>query len=510
MTHMLWIEEPAGRSWAVPPGGIATGFVEGCTYTFRVDVPHTIVLVDDIPLDRPTGPQAWVWAPGFYAGRVDVEVLDDAGRPIASYSLDVGPSPDKLGEPQFLQMVSEILALMPTLLLGDGATRSQFGRDGDMSSVEIAYARLRHYGGACIAALRIVCQHPLTRLEQQRRAVQPYQVRRLDIRTVRELSRTPAVSQLLQADHDDAANLSQVTVPHVEATFDHAANRTLAVMLDRLLARVAELGNRFASVTGESHERLSSRIPRRLRLLIALDAELRDIRRSPVFQAVRRPEVSAAGLNAVAAQPDYAQAFRYAWKALNMGVLGHDDDEPLPTGPTWQIYERWCFMRVWQLLQEIAPKAGWRLVADLSGHSLPRVQGYVNNHNVVLHLQPTFHTWDFSNPRGFRSLSRQREPDLVLTVQSAQSRRFLVLDAKYRVSRSNVLDAMQSAHIYQDSLTWGNERPWGSFLLLPRGGAVGWLADDVFQNTFRVGTFELAPDSDASGITACLKHFLQG
>jgi hypothetical protein len=508
---MLLIEEPAGRLWEVPPGGVATGFVEGGVYSFRVGTSDAIfVLVDEIPLDRRLGQQAWVWAPGFYAGRVDAEVLDSAGRLIATYGLDVGPSPNKLGQPQFLCMVSEILNITPSLLLGDGATSSRFGRDGDVGSVEVAYARMRRYGSSCLAALRAVCLHPLMSSHQERRTVQPHQVRRLDVRTVHDLCRTPVVGRLLGSDSGDPIDLSRVTVPHVESTFDHAANRAIAVMLDRLLARAAALGQQFTDMVGRQDERLSTRASRRLRVLAAFTDGVRGIRRTPIFRAVTRPEVSSAGLNAISAQPDYARAFQLAWKTLHSGVLGEAEDDPLPMGPTWQIYERWCFVRTWQLLQEIAPEAGWKFVTGDPALVRPRVHGCLSGDTVILHLQPTFQAWDQASARGFKSLSRQREPDIVLTIESSQARRFLVLDAKYRASRANVLDAMQSAHIYQDSLTWHGERPWGSFLLLPRSGAVDWLAESAFQEAFGVGTFELAPDNDVSALAACLRRFLLG
>ncbi len=472
-------------------------------------MPHALVLVDEVPLGRQLAQQTWIWTPGFYAGRVDVEVLDGAGRLIATYCLDVGPSPDKLGQPQFLCMVSEILSAMPTLLLGDGAVLPRFGHDGAIVSIEVAYARMRRYGGPCLSALRAICLHPLTQLQQQRRTVHPHQVRRVDTRTAQELSRTPAAAHLLGLDQGPPIELSRVTVPHIDLTFDHAANRTIAAMVDRLLARTAELGRQFAGVSEQQNERLSTRVSRRLRVLAALDDGLRGIRRSPVLSAVTRPEISAAGLNAISAQPDYARAFQLAWKALNTGLLGGNADDPLPTGPTWQVYERWCFMRVWQLLQEIAPEAGWRFTAGDFDRVCPRVHGCVDGDTVILHLQPTFHAWDQPTARSFKSLSRQREPDIVLTVESSHAKRFLVLDAKYRASRDNVLDAMQSAHIYQDSLTWHGERPRGSYLLLPRGGAVNWLEDGAFRNAFRVGTFELAPNSDVSAFVAYLRRFLR-
>ncbi|MGH8777459.1 nuclease domain-containing protein [Paraburkholderia sp.] len=241
-------------------------------------------------------------------------------------------------------------------------------------------------------------------------------------------------------------------VPHVQLSFDHASNRTIALTMDGFLTRATESRQRFASIAGQQDERASIKVSRRLQVLTGFERGLHGIRRSPVFNAVTRPEVSAAGLNAISAQPDYARVFQLTWKALNMGLPGDDADDPLPIGPKWQIYERWCFVRLWQLLQEIAPEAGRRFAARHSDDIRPKVHGCVNGNAVIPHLQPTFHAWDQVSTLAVKRLSRQREPDIVLTVQSSRTRRFLVLDAKYRASRGNVLDAMQSAHIYQDSL----------------------------------------------------------
>jgi hypothetical protein len=72
--------------------------------------------------------------------------------------------------------------------------------------------------------------------------------------------------------------------------------------------------------------------------------------------------------------------------------------------------------------------------------------------------------------------------------------RFVVFDAKYRASRANVLDAMSSAHIYQDSLRIGSRRPEASFLLVPCGGGAPWLEDAAFQAEHRVGVLPFCLD----------------
>jgi hypothetical protein len=96
------------------------------------------------------------------------------------------------------------------------------------------------------------------------------------------------------------------------------------------------------------------------------------------------------------------------------------------------------------------------------------------------------------------SAYRRRLPDLVFTIESSDGARFVVLDAKYRTSRLNVLDAMAAAHIYQDSLRIGSRRPEASMLLIPSCGGADWLADLQFQSTHRVGVHVLSPDGAAA------------
>ena len=89
-------------------------------------------------------------------------------------------------------------------------------------------------------------------------------------------------------------------------------------------------------------------------------------------------------------------------------------------------------------------------------------------------------------------------PDLVLRVDPPGGTRFVVLDVKYRASRANVLDAMASAHIYQDSLRIGSCRPDAALLLVPAGGGARWLEDIAFHSEHRVGVHVFAPGSNTA------------
>jgi hypothetical protein len=505
---MLQISHESGQSWDIQAGATATGFVEAQAYVVRIAGSGAQVLIDDTPLERQAARNTFLWSPGFHAGRVVAEVLNDPGQVQGTCSLDVGPSPDKVGHPQFLQMIDEILAFKPELLLGEGASWSTFGKEDDTTSPEVIYARLRRYGPFALAALRAVCSHPLSHLRRDRLTVMPHQARRLDTATVRELARSRFVGQILGLEVTSTDAPSRINVPHSEHTFDNAANRAIAVMIGRLASRAAALCRRFACAIDSTDDSLTAKIPRRLHILREFVDALRQLQNSPALSAVTRPEITAAGLNAISAQPNYARAFQLAWKALQTGIQGDAHSDPLPISPTWEVFERWCFLRVWKLLEALSPGAGWRVDSNDSDTTGLRMGGKVADAAIAIHLQPTFPAWDQPSRSGFKSLSRLREPDLVLTSESSRGQRFLVLDAKYRASRPNILDAMQSAHIYRDSLRWHGERPCGSYLLLPRQGGAPWLAEDVFHAEFEVGTFELAPDGDAPQLKKLLADFL--
>ena len=92
----------------------------------------------------------------------------------------------------------------------------------------------------------------------------------------------------------------------------------------------------------------------------------------------------------------------------------------------------------------------------------------------------------------------------MLTRTDTDGPKWYVLDAKYRTTRSNVLDAMASAHIYRDSLRWNGRRPESAVLLVPRGGGAAWMEQPDFIRSHRVGVCALSTDTTPSGISQLL------
>lgn len=473
------------------------GFTEAKAYELECSGEGLSLLVDDEPLQASTGSTAlrWTWTPRFFAGEVTASLLRPDGVAAGLFLLDVSPEPGKLGREMFQQMIRELWEADPRLVLGTEPATVPTGALGDLEDPWLAFTRLRRYGPQFLRALGDVRARPRHRLRVERGASPLHRVRRVDRTTALSVLRSSAAALLLDAPDADRVlpRDARLDVPVVEETLDCAPNRTLMVMAQGVLRRAVDLRCRLAEIVNRAQESetrtsLPPRWPERRRFLQEFETEMRRALRGMPFPHVRRPEVTAAGLTAVAADPVYAGAWGRGWRALRHGVESDDSTERLWISPTWEIYERWCFL---ELGRQLSTVPGWTWDLKLRGER----RLWAGRSGVAtgeLELQPTFPAYA-GRTTGRWSVSRQRVPDMLLTVHDASGTRFTVFDAKYRRTREAVLDAMASAHIYQDSLRIDDRRPDASFLLVPAGGGAGWLEEHEFQAAHRVGVHVLTP-----------------
>ena len=250
---------------------------------------------------------------------------------------------------------------------------------------------------------------------------------------------------------------------------------------------------------------LLSRWPRRRDFLDLILRQLRHLQRSSPLVEVTRREISAEGLNAVSADPAYACAYGLGWRILRHGIEGSPDSEHLWISPTWEIYERWCFVQLGKAIRALEPVYRWSISRN---HKSKAIAAFVASSGgqacIELLLQPKFPAGDQRLTAGFQSISGRREPDIVLTRTGRDGPKWYVLDVKYRTTRSNVLDAMASAHIYRDSLRWNERRPERAVLLVPRGGGAPWMEQPDFIRQHHVGVYALSTDTDLGGISQLL------
>lgn len=512
---ILTCTDQLDAQFELKPGMRCGGFRETGVYLFAGLPPGASLYIDEALVESESTPQGTRlrWQPGFYAGEVSVEVLDARGELLGSYRLDVGADESKLGGGLFQQMLDSIHAYDPELVFGTESAQSSIGKTGDVTSLLLQYARLRRYADDLVRSYRAISAQPLTRLRHQRQRTSLQRVRRMDVTSTRRFMRQPGAASILRKGPvlERHAGPPTFEVMHGIEDVDNPANRTLAANLALLRLRcrgVADAMLRLLTSAREDSARtpLANRLGRKLMFLEELSRRLDSIATLRPFSVVRRATADSAGLTAISAHPVYARAYRLAWASLRPGVEGPATDESLWLSPTWEVYERWCFISVVKALRDLYPQLEWtcqrRRRVDVIRHV-----GAGQGVRVEVSLQRTFLSAR-KETTGLRSVSLQMKPDIVVTADFGGHRRMLILDAKYRTSRRNVLDAMQSAHLYQDALRWDGRRPDCSLLLVPRGGGAPWLEEPAFHELNRTGVHVLSPEDDGESLRMLLGRWL--
>lgn len=458
------------------------------------------LLIDDVPLTMDEArPGIWTWGPGFYAGEVEATLQDATGSCQGCWRLDVSPDVNKLGRDAFIGMLKEIYEFDPTLALGKepAPARQQFGALGEHQDSVIELLRLRSRATDIEQSLRVLLQEPIRSLRTRRRLSSPHLVRRADRHTALSALRQPALLAAIGIIQADAfptfTKQPMADVPTVSYHYDNATNRCLLHALRALIRRCKNLRDRLETEADRADSAIAQRWPEWKKFLDVFHQKLKTAERRLPFPEVTKAEVTAAGLNAVAAHPLCARFWRVSWEALRHGVTGPEPADWLPLNPTWGLYERWCFLALRRWLMKLLPDdVDW--CDDASSGADRLLSGQSSKGTTVrLHLQRTFGSSE-NRPKEFWSISRERRPDIVLDWQRGDDGGFLIFDAKYRVARTNVLDAMGSAHIYNDSLRMNQTRPVASVLLTPARTEVPWLETPEFFNQHRSGVLPLHPD----------------
>lgn len=503
-TLRRWSE--AGSAPSLRPHPAANlEFYEGRSAWFEKPGDGWQLLVDDGALPTSSeDPTKWIWKPGFFAGEVTAVLQNPLKEVVAYYLLDVSPNPEKSGRRAFEEMIDELRELAPSLLVGTEPPTLSSGVLGEHVDPTIEFARLRRFVPDLLKTLDQIRSRPIRTLRADRGNLPANQVRRIDQVTARSALGDASALAFLDPRTSEGAQptvFPRFNVPLVEETHDSAANRCLVALARGIFRRARWVAERVEATVQKIDDHatrtdLSTRWSVRKAVLLDLERRMAEKLRKPPFREVTRAEITAAGLNAIASHPLYARAWRLGWKAMRPGVEGAAEDDRLWTSPTWEVYERWCFARLANDLAAIRPDLSWTGVEFGKAGADARATGVGAGETIEILFQASFPPHVPSSASGFYSISKTRYPDIVITHQLGQTRRFAVLDAKYRVTRSNVVDAMDSAHLYHDSLRWGGERPWRSLLLVPRGGGAAWLEAQPFWELHDVGVAELCVDTE--------------
>ncbi|BDB17756.1 MULTISPECIES: DUF2357 domain-containing protein [unclassified Pseudomonas] len=505
-----------GIRFAVVRGEITSGFSERSTYHFSATKGWSL-FVDDVRLEliQVAGAPVWRWSPGFYAGEVCAELFDDKENYVGHYRLDVAPDASKLGGETFSAMLEAIQAFDPVLLFGTEEAQRGIGSDDALTTHHLQYARLRRYGDRLLAGLKQVAHKPLTSLRRERQPVGAHRLKNVDGIAIRRALRNPTGLALLHPQSVERPPLNAVyfDVSKAYEDQDNPANQAMGLILGEVIRRCRKVSTALATVASktrvsETRSPLTPRLERRIAYLAALQRKLELLERAQPFRHLKSRRLSAAGLNAISAHPAYARAYRYGWYALRSGINGEVGEESLWISPTWEIYERWCYVMLVSALKQLLAHFDWKCRRF---KTTDRVLWRAKHEGITLDiwLQVVCPAVDKRPYNDFSSLSRRRVPDIAITLSDVTGpQRFIVLDAKYRSSRFGVLEGMESAHLYHDSLRWLERKPDAVLLVIPRGGEVRQLEDIGFQQQHGVGVIVMGTLFEAETVGKRLVEML--
>jgi len=489
--HQAQVSVDSGQT-LLASGEVASGLREDTDYLIILPNRHAgeRLFVDDVELLAGVD-GAYRWRPAFYAGRVLADVADASGGR-QHYWLDVGPSPAKAGDECFLEMVAEIRAFDPALLGGESAGTMAFGREGraGLFSNDIALSRIRQYGPIFVEALTAISRVPHRSISADSAMLPLSRIRRLhpDAMRDRRLAAISLGQDSPDIDYDSIQLRSLTSTP----TFDTPANRALLALARRLLAVAARLDGLIAAgaLAGDRDEQ-AARASRRLQDLRELTTRVHTLMTRPPFSQVRHADTTAAGLTQIAAHPMYSRAYRLGCMALATAVEGADAPDLLHVNHSWGIYETWCYLAVLEVVSKTFGTSPLACSPSAVSAELAHKCTLAGGLQLELYFQALFPSGSRASAKRMGwSISRERRPDILLVLRSAGVCCSMVLDAKWRSGRDNVLQAMESAHIYHDALRLAGLRPSPCVLLLPGDGAAEELGQPNFIAEHGVGALD--------------------
>jgi hypothetical protein len=385
-------------------------------------------------------------------------------------------------------MVHAIRAFDTELLSGASAATMAFGHQGPagLFSFDILLARVRAHGPDFLDAVDVISRKPHLSISGDSQVLPLSRIRKLHPTALRDRRLVAlAVGSSVQ---DDVLQTIQLRSATSSPTFDTPANQTLLALLKRFRATVQNLRDRVATKTlGIPTEEQDTRVDRRLYALDELRSRTDKLMVGRPFSATTRAQTLSSGLTQIAAQPIYSRAYRLGGRALAVGVEGAEQADALHVNYSWGIYETWCYLAVLACVKDLLVG---KLVASRP-HTVSAMLAFSTEissaETLEILFQANFPSTSPSNGRLGYSISRMRVPDIVLVHKTFGNVRAMVLDAKWRSGRENILEAMESAHIYHDSLRIDKQPPSPCILLFPGKIAVPELEQQSYLAEHGVG-----------------------
>lgn len=441
-------------------------------------------------------------------------------------TLDVSPSPDKLGAAEFAKLLDELMGYAAGLPFGlsagdHGARRTSGGPpvlhpfviEAVLPDLFRALVRLR-------AEL-------LTVTARKRRMAPLSSARHTDVRTLRWLVTHPQAFVAIRPELGERAS-RDASVPeegdvrtlieqaHIISSPDHPANRYLVYLLRRVmrtLGRTALLLEREAGgASARSRDEVQARAWSLRAPVETARSTLRQFLATEPLCGIEPQAPTAGAMQAVVDHPLYARIQRLARSLLDPGLVLDDEAQvQAALRHTWELFELVVLFRLADALGSMLGTAGWRvtkalgasvrgLLVGVASGEVARFEG-PDGLALGIEAQPTFVSvhGNASWQRGRRSISAERRPDYVVVLRRGREVvRWVLLDAKYRASRDAIHRGLADMHVYRDALRLEGMPAWGGFVIVPSTAQVVELATATYREEHRFGVVGATREALAS------------
>ena len=464
------------------------GLLEFHTYGLKLSARRVLFLGCELQLVE----GCWLIETPFAVGEAQIEWWDDHKR----YQLDVyiGADPQKIDERhQWEQMLSDIAHWKGSLIGKTGVRLGSvlFGSGYNVLCVEAVYSLL----------LRLC--HQLEHIEDWLPSILAENVINLQRALPSQFTRNqadPIIQQWLTASeyppmYREVSNQYDV--------FVHSDIRQLRLWTEQVLSVVEATIDVLKGPVVDSwrNQRARSLEMIRERLVVAL-------LQPPLYPSMHEKSTdSTVEYNHIS--PSMAQIGQLVYQISSPKFSIHQGEFPVSGRHSFGIYEIWCFHKLIDVctsLLQVRPHFLDEEPLEWGG----AVQWDSDAGVMTLHYNLRFVAyWEREAGSGHPfSLVGEQRPDFVLQHEN----RWLVLDAKYRSTRVNVLDAFSSAFSYLTSLRMPhiNSEPEGCFLLVPKSlpESHHWFETDFHQN-HKFGLL-CCSTSDYKDVEENVAHFLLG
>jgi len=490
----------------------------------------------------------WRWSPEFYSGLFRGAVVlgnEERYPPLLSFSLEVDPARAKLHRDDFRIMLSDISQWSQSLWAVSGA-RAGVGRGEGYQPPPLAYLEYAEQHLDEVArVVRRIARNPRSCFEAVYRDERLERCRYVDATSLRQVAgqmARQAQGQLPEAVRGAKLEFippelwpPRILERQTRLTYDVRENRFVRTFLLQLQRALLGLQNRLRDAKAGTDEELAQRVRRNRHLTRKLLFQ--------TWQLLDLPFLQEVGTDAQALNPTttllrdlrYSRLYELFRRFPRTSVALGSDFE-LTMERTYELYEKWCFLKVVAVLSELYGEPT-RLSPSFFGKTdgpvfqLPDDAKAEFGPGVRVTWQRTFSSlgssWDTPSLSGLRSYGVEVRPDIVIELDGSGAgssgaagsgldtgeSRLVILDPKYRVSPSRVREGLGDMHRYRDAIISGlsadgfidPEPVAGAFVLCPDDAPeVCRFFKQGYRKRFGFGGIVMKPGEPAGALKAFL------